>query len=72
MKVPDSNEKRCKDNIISSLEFLDYEKMKFLKRVAIGLVNLSVSQVVLILSKDPNYKEESVDKNDYFQHPDRD
>jgi len=50
MKVPPSNEQRCKDTVVRAMNELDYEKLRFLKRVAVGLVNLSIDELKNILT----------------------
>ena len=51
MKVQPSTEEVCKDTIIRSLEYLDYEKLKFLKKIAVGLVNLPINDIRELLLK---------------------
>lgn len=52
MKVQTSNKQNCKDTVILACNELDYEKLRFLKRIAVGLVNLSIDEVKELICKD--------------------
>lgn len=51
MKVQSSSEQQCKDTINRAAEELDYEKLRFLKKIAVGLVNLSIEEVKVLICK---------------------